>query len=121
VGIVSGQRARFASIREVDRRAEIGAVRRRELVLVLNKWLIFRCPCDTGHEIHLNISPRRQPCWTLDPATVSIHPSIVAARPERRCHYFIVGGRVRPCTDDRTASESRWQLWLRSVVATLRP
>ncbi|WP_367281752.1 DUF6527 family protein [Ilumatobacter sp.] len=115
-----GRRPRFTTIRQVDRRADIGDIARRELVLLPNKWLIFRCPCDTGHEVHLNMDVQRHPSWTLDPANISVRPSVIAAGPERRCHYFIVGGRVRACPDDRTTSEPQWRLWLRSLIATIR-
>ena len=84
------RRPRFTVIRSATRRADIGAIARRELVVIPNKWVIFNCPCDTGHEIHLNLSSTRHPHWTIDTTDVSLYPSIVAAGPERRCHYFIV-------------------------------
>lgn len=114
------RRTRFTTITCLDRRSELSGVGRRELVVVANKWLILWCPCDTGHLIHLNLDPRRQPCWTLDTIDLTVRPSVVATRPERRCHYHITSGQVWVCVDDDTATESRWRRRVRALTATLR-
>jgi hypothetical protein len=60
------------------------------------KWLVFDCPCGRGHRIMLNTHHGGYPRWrtTVDgPLTIS--PSVDFANAEFRCHFFIVGGRVR--------------------------
>jgi hypothetical protein len=59
------------------------------------KWIVFDYPCRTGHRIMLNSDPGRRPHWALSgvrPLTIS--PSIDYRGSERRCHYFIRGGRI---------------------------
>lgn len=59
------------------------------------KWLVFDCPCGTGHRIMLNADAGRKPRWKLKnvkPLTIS--PSIDFRGRQRRCHYFIRNGRV---------------------------
>ena len=59
------------------------------------KWIVFDCPCRTGHRIMLNADPGRRPRWALQhvsPLTVS--PSIDSHVKGRRCHYLIRNGRV---------------------------
>ncbi len=59
------------------------------------KWIVFDCPCRTGHRIMLNADRDRKPYWTLEqdrPLTVS--PSIDSRGEKRRCHYFIRRGRI---------------------------
>jgi hypothetical protein len=59
------------------------------------KWIAFDCPCRTGHRIMLNADSGRRPYWALNgvqPLTIS--PSIDYRGNQRRCHYFIRGGRI---------------------------
>jgi len=59
------------------------------------KWIVFDCPCRTGHRIMLNADAGRKPYWTLNqvkPLTIS--PSIDFRGSHRRCHYFIRSGRI---------------------------
>lgn len=72
---------------------------RRDIVLVaapaFTKWIVFDCPCGTGHRIMLNADKSRKPRWEMraeDPS--AIFPSVDFQSPERRCHYVIAGGRT---------------------------
>jgi uncharacterized protein DUF6527 len=59
------------------------------------KWLVFDCPCLTGHRVMLNLDRSRWPWWhlsTREPLTV--RPSIDDANSSRRCHFFLRRGRV---------------------------
>jgi hypothetical protein len=59
------------------------------------KWIVFDCPCRTGHRIMLNADASRRPHWALQPSKhLTISPSIDFRGGIRRCHYFIRGGRV---------------------------
>ena len=59
------------------------------------KWIIFDCPCRTGHRIMLNADTGRKPYWTLNPAPrLTISPSVDYRGTERRCHYFIRDGKI---------------------------
>ena len=60
------------------------------------KWVVFDCPCRTGHRIMLNADPGRKPRWILKGLSpVTISPSIDYRGSNRRCHYFIRNGRVQ--------------------------
>lgn len=62
------------------------------------KWVVFDCPCKTGHRIMLNLDPVRKPTWKLEVARrgqFTIHPSIDFHGNDRRCHYFVRDGKVR--------------------------
>lgn len=59
------------------------------------KWMVFDCPCRTGHRIMLNADESRRPHWKLQQSTrLTIAPSIDFRGNERRCHYSIRGGRI---------------------------
>lgn len=59
------------------------------------KWIVFDCPCRTGHRIMLNADQARQPNWTLKQLPrLTISPSIDSRGSQRRCHYFIRNGRI---------------------------
>jgi Family of unknown function (DUF6527) len=59
------------------------------------KWLVFDCPCRTGHRIMLNADASRKPYWRLDKKIPpSIAPSVDYRGNDRRCHYFIRNGRT---------------------------
>lgn len=60
-----------------------------------HKWLVFDCPCKTGHRLMLNADNSRSPCWTIYSASpLTIYPSVDATTGDRRCHFFIHRGRV---------------------------
>lgn len=59
------------------------------------KWIIFDCPCRTGHRIMLNADAGRRPVWSLRSSRpLTIHPSIDFRGDRMRCHYFIREGRI---------------------------
>jgi Family of unknown function (DUF6527) len=59
------------------------------------KWIIFDCPCRTGHRIMLNADSNRRPFWTLKTVPrLTISPSVDYCGEDRRCHYFIRVGTI---------------------------
>ena len=70
------------------------------------KWLAFNCPCDTGHQIMLNLDRRRSPAWTVtNTRRLTISPSIDAHGPVRRCHYFVRQGTVNWVPNTNTEAQ----------------
>lgn len=65
------------------------------------KWIAFDCPCRSGHRILLNLDANRKPVWgaNLRDARLSLRPSVDYADAERRCHYFVDGGKIRWAKD----------------------
>ena len=63
----------------------------------LLKWLVFDCPCGTGHQIMLNLDGARWPYWRLRVSIsgrITLSPSINYLGENRACHYFLKEGRV---------------------------
>ena len=61
------------------------------------KWVVFDCPCRTGHRILLNADSGRRPFWrvdTLNRRRLTIAPSVDYSDAVKRCHYFIRRGRI---------------------------
>lgn len=61
------------------------------------KWLVFDCPCRTGHRIMLNLDPDRRPYWNLRVSPtrrITVSPSIDYRGRDRSCHYLITAGKV---------------------------
>lgn len=60
------------------------------------KWLVFDCPCRSGHRIMINADPSRQPFWKIMTSgrRVSVVPSVDYEDSQKRCHYFIQKGRI---------------------------
>ena len=61
------------------------------------KWIVFDCPCRTGHRIMLNADRKRHPAWHVDLESLdrlTISPSINARSAKRGCHYFVRNGRI---------------------------
>lgn len=59
------------------------------------KWIVFDCPCQTGHRIMLNADRSRRPYWTLQKAKrLTIFPSVDFRGTSKRCHYFVRNGKV---------------------------
>lgn len=61
------------------------------------KWLVFDCPCGSGHRILLNLDRSRRPFWTLRVAKdrrFTLEPSVDYRDDRRSCHYFLRHGRV---------------------------
>lgn len=72
------------------------------------RWIVFACPCGSGHDIQLNSDPRRWPRWRLTRSLSgrpSIYPS-VDAQGATRCHFWVRSGRVHwvPSVGDAPAS-----------------
>lgn len=64
-----------------------------------HKWAVFVCPCGYGHDVALNLLSVRGTHWRVFKETpgVSITPSVDATYQSRRCHYWILRGRVHWC------------------------
>jgi len=61
------------------------------------KWIVFECPCGTGHRIMLNTDRHRWPTWSVDLNKLdrlTISPSISVRSAMRYCHYFVRQGRI---------------------------
>lgn len=65
-------------------------------------WIAFDCPCRQKHRVVLNLDTRRRPSWQiLNKEPLSLSPSIDDVRANRRCHYFLRGGRITWVTEDQ--------------------
>lgn len=74
-----------------SRRAYLVATARR------HKWLVFDCPCGTGHRIVLNLDRDRRPVWTLRVSkrgVLTLYPSVDYRDDRLACHYVLLDGRV---------------------------
>lgn len=59
------------------------------------KWLVFKCPCRSGHRIMVSLDTNRRPHWTVRNADpLWVQPSVDYAARDRRCHYIIKNGRI---------------------------
>ena len=59
------------------------------------KWIIFDCPCRTGHRIMLNADIARFPNWEVQHRDrLTIFPSVDFRGDYRRCHYFIRDAKI---------------------------
>ncbi len=61
------------------------------------KWIVFDCPCRTGHRIMLNTDSHRRPVWRVDRESrdrLTLSPSVDARSANRRCHYIVRDGRI---------------------------
>jgi hypothetical protein len=72
---------------------------RRGAILVgtdgIPKWIVFDCPCRTGHRIMLNADRLRRPYWSIvSQRRLTIAPSVDALGNGRRCHYFVRHGKT---------------------------
>ena len=88
-----------ATVSEVDQVPRRIRARRAFLVAAeaRRKWLVFDCPCGSGHRILLNLDRSRRPFWTLRVAKdrrFTLHPSVDYRDDRRACHYFLRHGRV---------------------------
>ena len=62
-----------------------------------HKWLVFDCPCGTGHRIVLNLDRARRPVWTLRVSkrrVITLHPSVDYRDGRLACHYVLLDGRI---------------------------
>jgi hypothetical protein len=61
-----------------------------------HKWVVFNCPCRSGHRVMLNTDRGRWPSWsTTIRGLLTVLPSVDHQDRGRRCHYFIQKGRIR--------------------------
>lgn len=59
------------------------------------KWLAFDCPCRSGHRILIPLHRQQTPHWrVLAQKPLTVAPSINFQSAQKRCHYFIRGGKV---------------------------
>lgn len=85
---------------EVSSAGDVPDVLPRKTVIIvrdegISKWLAFDCPCTGRHRVLINLDSRRRPFWkVLDKAPLSLHPSVDDIEPGRRCHYWIIDGRI---------------------------
>ncbi|MBP0484689.1 DUF6527 family protein [Sagittula salina] len=75
---------------------------------VIHRGSMLQVVCPCGHEHHLNLDPGKHPCWSWNEdlhrptVTPSINAAILAAdgvTVRRRCHSYIMGGRVQFLAD----------------------
>lgn len=58
-------------------------------------WIAFDCPCERHHRLMVNLDKARRPAWHIESLRpLSIRPSIDDITPDRRCHFFIRGGKI---------------------------
>ena len=69
-------------------------------------WAAFDCPCRTGHRLMVNLDRSWHPFWSVDCLKpLTIQPSIDDITPERRCHFFVRGGRISWAHYDRRVTK----------------
>ena len=69
-------------------------------------WAALDCPCNTGHRLMVNLDRTRHPFWSIDSLKpLTIRPSIDATTTERRCHFFVRGGRISWDNYNRSVTE----------------
>ena len=64
----------------------------------MNKWLVFDCPCRTGHRLLINLDATRPPYWSIKLSTsqlITLSPSIDYRVGSQRCHFVFRKGRIR--------------------------
>lgn len=58
-------------------------------------WVAFDCPCSDSHRLMVNLDSHRRPFWRIDSVRpLTIRPSIDDVTANRRCHFFIRGGKI---------------------------
>lgn len=58
-------------------------------------WIAFDCPCGQDHRLMVNLDTARRPAWRIESLRpLSIRPSIDDITSQRRCHFFIRGGKI---------------------------
>jgi hypothetical protein len=59
-------------------------------------WLVLDCPCRCGHRLLLNLSPAREPHWSVAAGKrLTVRPSVDSLDGDQRCHFWLRAGRVR--------------------------
>lgn len=108
-------RRAFRRVERLPKRSALPQPLDRGTVYVVGEpeqWLVFLCPCRRGHDIALSVGdggPWRLTSKRWRPP--SVRPSVNAEASGRRCHFWVVDGRIRWCADSDTAP--RWSSdWL---------
>jgi hypothetical protein len=58
-----------------------------------HKWLVFDCPCRSGHRIMVTLDSHHSPHWRISKdMRLSLWPSVDATFARKRCHYIIRNG-----------------------------
>jgi hypothetical protein len=86
----------------VNRRAELPANLNRRTAYVVGdplQWVMFQCPCLSGHDIALSLAPTGHWRMTTKRGRPTITPSVDAVTTDGRCHYWVRDGRVGWCAD----------------------
>ena len=76
------------------------------------KWLVFDCPCASGHRVLLNLDRSRRPFWTVRTAkrgAFTLRPSVDYRDPRRSCHYFVSDGRVEWVAPEDDSPDRRFE------------
>jgi hypothetical protein len=95
---VPGRSWRIVS--RVDAADEVPAKLPRNAVVLVGsdrfqKWLVFDCPCRSGHRVMLNLDSGRFPHWRItNLRKLTVTPSVDWHGNGKSCHYFIRAGRV---------------------------
>ena len=89
-----------ATVSDMDEVPQHISARRAYLVATATrpKWLVFDCPCGTGHRIVLNLDRARRPVWTVrlsKRGTLTLRPSVNYRDERRKCHYVLLDGQVK--------------------------
>lgn len=59
------------------------------------KWVVFDCPCRTGHRIMVSLDSSHSPHWRIvGDNKLTIWPSFYYRTTVQRCHYVIKHGQV---------------------------
>jgi uncharacterized protein DUF6527 len=72
------------------------------------KWLVFDCPCKTGHRIMITLDRAHHPFWTVhDHKKLTVSPSVDYFSSDRQCHYFIRRGKIIWVKEERHNGRKR--------------
>src|SRR5882762_3120626 len=89
----------FDRVHTVSRMSAIPSDIARDIYVVekgwRRAWAVFNCPCERGHRLVVNLSPRRNPCWRLSVrgGLASLWPSLWL-KEECRSHFWIRRNRI---------------------------
>lgn len=98
----------FRRVERLPKRSALPRPLRPDTIYIVGEpeqWLVFLCPCSHDHDIALAIG--NGGAWRLAAKRrrrPTIHPSVNARGPGRRCHYWVTDGRVHWCTDSYASS-----------------
>lgn len=92
-------KAKISTVRRFGSVADVPDVLPRRVLAVVGEpaaWIVFECPCGTGHRIMVRArSHDRVAHWSLVNAdALTLRPSVDSVLPDRRCHFWLREGRV---------------------------